>query len=124
MTYEEAIYELTNCVIENCNDCDGKSEIGCDTKCDSLVALDIAIECIKKQMPKPKRKVDYSGKCGSCKYAMHTNKYFGGSPCYIVCQKPGKVFRTDLAHVKQRTTKACKGYERKENETSEEAEKA
>lgn len=124
MTYEEAIYELTNCVIENCNNRDGKSEIV--TKCDSLVALDIAIECIKKQMrlPKPKRKVDYSGKCGSCKYAMHTNKYLGGSPCYIVCQKPGKVFRTDLAHVKQRTTKACKGYERKENETSEEAEKA
>lgn len=55
---------------------------------------------------------------------LKASEQVGGSPCYIVCQKPGKVFRTDLAHVKQRTTKACKGYERKENETSEEAEKA
>ena len=97
MTYEEAI-ELFECMTPYYDD--------------EEEAIAIAIECIKKQMPKPKKKTDLNGKCGSCKYATPNETHFGCSPCYIICKKPGKVFRTSIAHVKQRTNKACKGYER------------
>lgn len=72
MTKQEVIEELRGCVIENCNDCDGISEIGCNKKCDSLKALDIALECIEivKFMDKHypnlskeiKRRIDWSDK--------------------------------------------------------------
>lgn len=56
MTKQEAIEELRACAIDKCYGCDGISEIGCDKKCGSLQALDIAIECIEKCL-----------KFGSCK---------------------------------------------------------
>lgn len=100
MTYEEAIEVLERIPFVPYDEDDDE-------------AITIAIECIKKQMPKPKKKTDLNGKCGSCKWATPNETHFGCSPCYIICKKPGKVFRTNLAHVKQRTTKACKGYEMK-----------
>lgn len=110
MTYEEVItlIKINVCYKQNiCEDgiCKSTEERPC--------AIDVAIECIKKQMPKPKKKTDLNGKCGSCKYATPNETHFGCSPCYIICKKPGKVFRTSIAHVKQRTNKACKGYEMK-----------
>lgn len=117
MTYEEAILllecEATNLVGWGASEQDEKKA---QLIFDKVDAIDIAIECIKKQMPKPKKKTDLNGKCGSCKYATPNETHFGCSPCYIICKKPDKVFRTYMAPVKQRTSKACKGYERAEDE--------
>lgn len=112
MTYEEAIKVLAE---ERCKWCVffDEEEQTCMADNGCFGATKVAIECIKKQMPKPKKKTDLNGKCGSCKYATPNETHFGCSPCYIICKKPGKVFRTNIAHVKQRTNKACKGYEMK-----------
>lgn len=67
MTYEEVKDWVLECVIENCNDCDGKHNIGCDKKCESLVAFDIMSEALEKR--KPKRPV-HDHHCPNCEYGI------------------------------------------------------
>lgn len=52
---------------------------------------------------------DLTGKCGSCAYARPTTA-FGGSKCYVACKNPEKRFKGSVAHIRQRTCKACKMY--------------
>lgn len=64
----------------------------------------------------PKPATDLTGKCGSCAFASTDDKEcFVNSPCYIRCINPSRRFTSELAEYKQRTTKACKNYQLKEN---------
>ena len=65
----------------------------------------------EKTMP-----TDTNPKCGNCAYAIPTHA-FGSDTSYIECTNRGNLQnKTGLAHIKQRTTKACKRYKYKENE--------
>lgn len=62
---------------------------------------------------KPTKTTEYAGKCGGCDYAKPTTA-FGGSKCYIECtNRPIGRKSSTVAHIKQRTTKACKRYKPK-----------
>lgn len=52
---------------------------------------------------------DLTGKCGSCAHTRPTTA-FGGSKCYVACTNPEKRFKGAVAHLRQRTCKACKMY--------------
>lgn len=55
------------------------------------------------------------GKCGSCFFAKPTTA-FGGSKSYVQCtnaEHMAKWQKHELSHVRQRTCKACKLYERR-----------
>lgn len=63
-----------------------------------------------------KDSINLEGKCGSCRYGTPTKFSSKGEMSYVDCGHPEKVFRTKVAHLKQRTEKACKKYERSEVE--------
>ena len=54
-------------------------------------------------------KTDLTGKCGSCAHARPSNA-FNRSKCYVACTNPEKRFKGAVAHLRQRTCKACKMY--------------
>jgi hypothetical protein len=58
--------------------------------------------------------LDINPLCGNCAYAVKTHA-FGSNNCYIECTNRGKLpNRSGVAHIKQRTAKACKRYRQKE----------
>jgi len=74
MTKQEAIEWLRSSVLENCTECDGINTFGCEPKCQSLMALDIAIECIEKCI------YDEESPCADCSQfgCRATNCIYGG----------------------------------------------
>lgn len=59
-------------------------------------------------------KTNLDGKCGSCKHGTPCSFHATGNLTYVRCGHPEKVFKREYQAVKQRTTKACKKYERVE----------
>lgn len=67
------------------------------------------VEYIKSKLPSERKKGNYEGKCGTCKYAM--DRTHGNCKSYIECGNPDKKFRNQWTKIKQRT-ETCKFYER------------
>ena len=87
--------------------CGGKDKLdGCDVDGIALAAADRLEQLLKPTRPA----TSLVGKCGSCEYAIPTK--FGSSECYIECtnRPQNGSGRTGIAHIKQRTTPACKRY--------------
>ena len=63
-----------------------------------------------------KQEISLRGKCGGCEYAKPAE--WGRSKCHIECtNRPDRPNRSKVAHLKPRTSKACKRYKPKgENE--------
>ena len=63
---------------------------------------------------------DLTGKCGSCKSSIPAHGYFGKSTCYVECTNKDHLssrhyYGNSLIAIRQRTTRACKHYERRED---------
>lgn len=63
------------------------------------------------------RPTSLEGKCGSCAHSKPNTEYFGNSKSYVECTNPAHLAkiqgRGGLVHVRQRTCKGCKLYERR-----------
>ena len=91
--------------------CDGmETWDSCDVDGVALAAADRL-----EQLVKTRPATSLAGKCGSCEYAKPTT--WGKSECYIECtnrpDRPYRQTRAGIAHIKQRTTPACKRYKGK-----------
>lgn len=61
------------------------------------------------------QQTDLTDKCGSCKWAVPCKFSAKGTfGCYVECQNPNKVWRSEISKKRQRTTPKCRLYERRE----------
>ncbi len=71
--------------------------------------LDFVIDMMKGGAEDTKV-ADLNPKCGSCKWLNKEKKTSVG----YVCENPNKKWRTSIAHLKPKSCKACKEYEKKD----------
>lgn len=100
MTYEEAVAYFKMRLADNHS----------NNKTKQKNAFEIAIECIEKQIPKPKKEPDLNNKCGTCKYYDMTDKCVIGCRCINEYMESRR--KDETASYKYRTQKACKQYEK------------